>query len=187
MEKVPVYILAGGKNSRFGSDKARFMLRSKPLLEHAAESVRQVAATITVVADIADKYQDLGYQTIADFQPGLGPMGGIFTALCHHTSDDFILCISCDRIGIEPEWLKQLTQARQPNTKAIVFRGEKWEPFPALYHTSLKEEFQTALSKNQLATWKIFEQTRVLALSLPSNWDVAIDINDRQSIDYLDH
>jgi len=177
--------LAGGKSSRFGSDKARFVFQGKPLLTHAAETVQPVAASITVVADIADKYLDLGYQTIADLQPGLGPLGGIYTALCHHATDDYFLCISCDRIGIQLEWVEQLIQARQPNAKAIVFRGEKWQPFPALYHASLKEEVQAALGKNQLTPWKIFEQTKVCSLNLPSNWDVAVDISDRASLDYL--
>ncbi|MBW1810666.1 MAG: molybdenum cofactor guanylyltransferase [Deltaproteobacteria bacterium] len=185
METVPVYILAGGKSSRIGSDKARFMFKGKPLLTYAAQSIQPVAASITVVADIADKYLDLGYQTIADLQPGLGPLGGIYTALCHHATDDYFLCISCDRIGIQPEWLDQLIRAREKNAKAIVFRGEKWHPFPALYHASLKAQVQAALAENQLAPWKIFERIDVCALNLPSNWDVAVDINNRQALDYL--
>jgi molybdenum cofactor guanylyltransferase len=186
METVPVYILAGGKSSRFGSDKARVVWRGKPLLAHAAVSVVPVAASITVVADVADKYLDLGYQTIADLKPSLGPLGGIYTALCHHASHDYFLCISCDIIGILPEWLEQLLRARHTNAKAIVFRGEKWNPFPALYHASLKSEVQAALNENRLATWKIFERVEVCELNLPSNWGVAVDINDRQSFDYLD-
>ena len=185
MESVPVYILAGGKSSRLGSDKARIVWQGKPLLAHAAASVAPVAASITVVADVADKYRDLGYQTIADLQPGLGPLGGIYTALCQHASHDYFLCISCDLIGILPEWLEQLMRARQTNAQAIVFRGEKWHPFPALYHASLKSEVQAALGESRLATWRIFERVQVCALNLPSNWDVAVDINDRQSLDYL--
>ena len=66
MEKVPVYILAGGKSSRFGQDKARVQLHGQPLLLHTARMVQAFASSITVVANAVDKYADLGLRTIAD-------------------------------------------------------------------------------------------------------------------------
>ena len=52
MNRVPAYILAGGKSSRLGSDKARVEIHGEPLLAHVARSLETVAAELVVIADI---------------------------------------------------------------------------------------------------------------------------------------
>ncbi len=81
MERVPVCILSGGRSSRFGSDKARALLRFVPLIVHVVRTAESVASRVTVVADTADKYAGLGLKTIVDLTPGLGPIGGLNTVL----------------------------------------------------------------------------------------------------------
>ena len=39
MDRVPGYILAGGRSRRFGTDKARAEVGGTPLLRHAAASL----------------------------------------------------------------------------------------------------------------------------------------------------
>jgi molybdopterin-guanine dinucleotide biosynthesis protein A len=80
MKPIPVYLLAGGRSSRFGSDKARAELAGVPLILRLAHQVEPVASPLVVVADRRDKYLDLGLTTIADALPGLGPLGGLLTA-----------------------------------------------------------------------------------------------------------
>lgn len=72
--QVPVYILAGGRSSRFGSDKARAALHGRPMIVRIAELLRPVAESMIVVAEQSDKYADLGLLTIADAIPGQGPL-----------------------------------------------------------------------------------------------------------------
>src|SRR5437879_3536860 len=105
MDRIPVYILAGGKSRRFGSDKARAILDGKPLILHVADALRPIASSLTVVADISGKYDDLALTTITDLQPGLGPLGGLFTALndCRHP---WLLLAPCDFAGIQPRWIE---------------------------------------------------------------------------------
>ena len=53
MEKVPVYILAGGRSSRFGHDKAMARLAGVPLLSRVGTLAAPFASRITVVAEHA--------------------------------------------------------------------------------------------------------------------------------------
>ena len=76
-------VLAGGQATRFGSDKARAMLDGEPLIARLVKRVQPHASRITVVADVAGKYDDLGLTTIADDVPGRGPVGGLLAALRH--------------------------------------------------------------------------------------------------------
>jgi molybdopterin-guanine dinucleotide biosynthesis protein A len=177
MDKVPVYILAGGKSNRFGCDKARVEVEGRPLLVRVATSLQPVAAEVIVIADRPGKYRDLGFETIADRRPGLGPLGGLQAALSHR-NDGWLLLASCDRIGIRPEWLQALFAGRTNGAPAVVFRGEIWQPLPALYHTRLAPEVDAAIDAGRLTPWMLLEQTGAMALDLPEDWEQSLDIND---------
>jgi len=177
MNPVPVYILAGGKSSRFGSDKARVEIHGEPLLVHVARSLEPFAADIIVVADRAGKYRDLGFETIADRLPGLGPLGGLQAAFSHCDREGWLLCASCDRIGIRPEWLRALFAGTDNGAKAVLFRGPVWQPLPGLYHTSLAKEVDAAIEARHLAPWVLLEKNHAVALELPADWGTSLDIN----------
>jgi molybdopterin-guanine dinucleotide biosynthesis protein A len=82
-------VLAGGRSSRFGSDKAAADWRGASLADHASTAIAdQVDATILV-----------GPDRIADLpRPGLGPLGGIGGALAYAARHgyDSVLTIACD-------------------------------------------------------------------------------------------
>ncbi len=184
MEKVPTYILAGGKSHRFGRDKARVELDGQPLLLLVARSLRPAAAVITVVADRPGKYRDLDFETIADRNPGLGPLGGLQAAL-NHCPGGWLLCASCDRLGIRPEWLRALLGGRRAGAKAVLFRSRIWQPLPALYHTSLAPQVDAAIAAGRLAPWTLLERIDAVALELPAGWDTSLDINDPGELEKL--
>jgi len=177
MEKLPVYILAGGKSRRFGRDKARVEISGQPLLVNVAGLLKPVATKIIIVADRAGKYRDLGFETIADRLPGLGPLGGLQAALSH-CREGWLLCASCDRIGIRPGWLQALFAGRKDGVKAVLFRGSIWQPLPGLYHASLAPEVDAAVAAGRLTPWTLLEQTDTVALELPDDWGTSLDIND---------
>lgn len=67
-------VLAGGRSSRFGSDKALAMLEGRTLLDHAAAALGPHCDAVVVV----------GRGPIADWpRADMGPLGGIAGALTH--------------------------------------------------------------------------------------------------------
>jgi molybdopterin-guanine dinucleotide biosynthesis protein A len=100
-------VLAGGRSSRFGSDKAEALLDGQSLLDHAVEALRPHVDTVVVAG------REVGGQPmIADWPaPDLGPMGGIAGALRYAESQGFdqLLCISVDCVRL-PEDLRALLE-----------------------------------------------------------------------------
>ncbi|MCW5755562.1 MAG: molybdenum cofactor guanylyltransferase [Phycisphaeraceae bacterium] len=135
---VPAYILAGGRSSRFGSDKARALRYGHPLILRIAAMLCDRGHSVTVVARSHDEYRDLGLATIGDLEPDLGPIGGLRTAL-DHRRDGWIILYSCDLLHPDSRALDILISALELNkdAEAIAFRTDRWQPFPALYHTRL--------------------------------------------------
>ena len=82
-------VLAGGRSSRFGSDKAAAAWNGRSLVEHAAALIGQHVDRVVIG----------GPGGIADLpEPGLGPLGGIAGALDFAATEGFgsVLTIGCD-------------------------------------------------------------------------------------------
>lgn len=94
MTRVLGAILAGGRSSRFGSDKALAALDGRALIDRVADAIApQVDALVVVGRTHA------GLEAVADRPaPDLGPLGGIAGALHHAQARGFtqVLTVPCD-------------------------------------------------------------------------------------------
>src|SRR4051794_13836057 len=94
------WVLAGGRSSRMGRDKALLDLGSGPLAAQVAGLIAQTCGSATLVGDPA-RYADLGFPIIPDNAPGLGPLSGIEAALAA-TASDWNLIVACDMPLLSP-------------------------------------------------------------------------------------
>ena len=186
MIPLSIYILAGGRSSRFGSDKARAVIQGQPLICHVAETLSPIATSITVVADVPGKYADLGLATIADATPHQGPMGGLATALadCEVAGGpSWLLLVACDLVDIRSVWVDRLlahASGGAVSRAAVAFRGQRWEPLLALYHTSILPEVTQRLVQGDRAMRQLLETLDTVAVPLPTDWPAIAQINTRE-------
>lgn len=186
---LPVYIMAGGKSSRFGSDKARALLHGTPLLIYVAQALKNRSQSLTVVAESSGSYDDLGYPTIGDMTPGLGPLGGLQTALhhCknttheHPSSDGWFLFTSCDMMGLQADWVDMLWAGRVSGKLAVAFGPEPWDSLFALYHIDLEAEIEQRIAQQQRAMWRMME-ANAQAVPHPMGWDRVSSINTPEAL-----
>jgi molybdenum cofactor guanylyltransferase len=184
MDPLPVYILAGGKSRRFGSDKARALFDGKPLIRHVAEAMGDAATSMHVVAEQAGKYDDLGLPTIGDLEPGLGPVGGLLTSLRHSTGP-WILLSPCDFPGIRIEWIRQLLAGRRAGADAVAFRGDHWEPLPALYSQAIGDRAAAAVASGRRSLSALLEECHTVSIPLPPGWPASPGANTPWQLDEL--
>ncbi len=102
-------ILAGGKSSRFGSDKALAEFEGRPLIAHVADMLAGQCDAIAVAG------RDWGgLVRVNDTpEPGLGPLGGLLGALHHAEASGFdqVLTSGCDLIGLPGDLIALLSPA----------------------------------------------------------------------------
>jgi len=99
-------VIAGGRSSRFGSDKAEALLDGKPLIDHAADALRGHVDALALCGRTRE-----GWKSLPDLpRPGLGPLGGIAAALAHAQAHGFasVLTIGCDMPRVPEELMKAL-------------------------------------------------------------------------------
>lgn len=186
MPRVPAYILAGGKSSRFGSDKARALLDGEPLIVRVQRMLEAHASGITVVADTTDKYADLGLRTIADLNPGRGPLAGLQTALNDLQCDQHgLLLCPCDAVVIEPDWIQQLIGARDEKADAVAFRDQqnRWQPMPALYALSALPRVDEHLADDRLSMQDLLQGLNTTRVDLPTDWPERWQVNRPADLD----
>jgi molybdopterin-guanine dinucleotide biosynthesis protein A len=82
-------VLAGGRSSRFGSDKAQAQLGGTALVVHARASLSQYVETVLLIGPGGIKDHPM---------PDLGPLGGIAGALRYASAHGFdaVVVTACD-------------------------------------------------------------------------------------------
>ncbi len=80
--KILGVVLAGGKSQRFGQDKSQVKLNGKILIDHVLSEIIDEFNEILIVANKPIKFEvSKKISMIKDFKEGLGPLGGILSAM----------------------------------------------------------------------------------------------------------
>ena len=161
----PVALLAGGRSSRFGSDKARVDVGGGPLLLRNLEALTHGGSDAFVVGPPRDTYADLGVRSLPDATPGGGPMAGLVTALRYRrdrygpgplglAACDFIFPANRNR----PAALaRRLEPPVRPGNRhaAVVRHAGRLNPVLAGWHTDALPELEAALraGNGSLTRW----------------------------------
>jgi molybdopterin-guanine dinucleotide biosynthesis protein A len=155
VEGVTVFILAGGRSSRMGSDKALLSFGGRTLLERALQTAAVVAQKIVIVGP-KERYAAFGDVT-EDIYAGCGPLGGIHAALAA-SNTDLNLILSVDMPLMTSSflaWLLQKTQAAEDLIVVPDARGGL-QPLCAVYRRQVRGIAEQALRNGDYKIGKLF-------------------------------
>src|SRR5579864_9177416 len=139
---ISAFILAGGKSSRMGTDKAFLDWAGRPLLAHMVELAKSVTAEVRIVGD-PSRFAALA-PVVEDIFPGCGPLSGIHAALMSSDSE-LNLILGVDLPFLDSGLLNYVaSQAAESGAIVTVpsARGH-YEPLCAVY----RKEFSLAAEK----------------------------------------
>jgi molybdopterin-guanine dinucleotide biosynthesis protein A len=130
------FVLAGGKSTRMGRDKALLELNGITLVERALQSLSEVCAEVAIAGG-APELERYG-RVIPDVTPGCGPLGGIVAAL-EQTRWEWNLFVPVD-VPFVPRaaWLAILERAAAEDALTVMARaggraGGQVQPLCAAY------------------------------------------------------
>jgi molybdopterin-guanine dinucleotide biosynthesis protein A len=126
-------ILAGGRSSRMGRDKASIKIGEKTLLERQIEIARETgAAEVLISGRPGVDYSDFDNQIVHDNFPDGGPLAGIEQALARAHSPR-VLVLAVDLPEITASFLRTLVNSSQEKNGAIPRVNGNIEPLAAFY------------------------------------------------------
>lgn len=167
-------ILAGGKSSRMGTDKGLQELGGKPLINYAIRALSDLCNTI-IISTCSDAYQSFGYKTVADEIPGIGPMGGIYSAL-KQSKTEKNLVLSCDLPFATKELLLHILKNSDGYQVAVPWQGNKhYEPLCGFYNLSILDQMNDFIQKSNYKLPDLFEEISINRLVINNEADFYTD------------
>ncbi|MBP6976854.1 MAG: NTP transferase domain-containing protein [Bacteroidales bacterium] len=140
-------ILAGGKSSRFGTDKGNVMFRDQPLISIAIERFKRICQTILISTN-SDLYQNLGYPVIPDLVNDCGPMMGIYSCLIQSPTQ--VNLVASVDTPLVPVGLYRALISMKENARIVVpdHGRAKYEPMIGLYDREITGDMKRLMERN---------------------------------------
>lgn len=157
-------ILAGGKSTRFGSDKALFELNQKPMLINLIEKLKPHFNKIYVIGNKIKKEEnmkDIIY--LKDEIPNKGPLGGLYTGL-KKSDSEYNYLQACDMPFVCKDYLEYIKKyiIEHKGYEAYIPEKDNYlEPFVGIYKKGIEEEILRLINLNRLNFDYLFEEVSI--------------------------
>jgi molybdopterin-guanine dinucleotide biosynthesis protein A len=148
MQPVTAFVLAGGRSTRMGTDKAFLQLKGKSLLANALELARSVTRDVRIVGDPA-KFANFA-ATVEDTYRDRGPLGGIHAALTS-SATELNLIIAVDLPLLRTQFLHYLSSIAERCDSIVTIPkvAAHYEPLCAVYRKPFSVLAENALAANR--------------------------------------
>lgn len=162
-----MFVLAGGRSSRMGSDKALLEFGGVTLLERALQTGHAMAEKVYIVGPRA-RYGRFG-DVIEDVFPECGPLGGIHAALSA-TETELNLMLSVDMPLMTPEFLEWLVRHAQAARELVVVPDAHGglQPLCATYRRQARAAAEEALKRGDYKISHLFAAVPTHQITLPA-------------------
>ena len=161
MSPLTLALLAGGRSSRMGADKAFVRVLGRPLIEDILAQLDGLAAETLIITNRPDDYRYLGLPLVADVLPDKGALGGLYTAL-HSATQPQVLCVACDMPFVVRPLLDYLLSLIHEGDAIVPRLAGEAEPFRAVYaREACLGPIRASLDANRLSVISFFPQVRV--------------------------
>ena len=160
-------ILAGGKSSRMGQDKASMILGGKTLIQHIIDNLSSVFDEIFISGNHSNYPISKGI--IKDVTTQKGPMGGIRSAL-EFCQEDIFVC-SCDMPFVSSDLIENILQKKVEYRINVVRFGEKIYPVLGIYPFSILNDLKKTIENGNLRMTSFLEQQNAHYIDLEDIFD----------------
>jgi molybdopterin-guanine dinucleotide biosynthesis protein A len=164
MAEVSAFVLAGGRSSRMGMDKAFVEFQGRMLLERALAVVTAITPNVYILGSRA-KFDALG-KVVEDVFPDHGPLGGIHAALRASTSE-LNLMLAVDMPFVQQSFLNYLvSEAGKHGAMVTVPKAAgNWQPLCAVYRQEFGDLAESALRSGRNKIDPLFREVPVRVIA----------------------
>ena len=156
-------ILAGGRSSRMGRDKATLKVDGVPLFRRVLGVLQELFSRVLIAGDRKDLCE-AGIESYADPYPG-SALGGIYTGL-FYSKTPYIFVAPCDMPYPDPSLIRLITSHRKGFDVVIPKTPAGFEPCFALYGRSCMEPSRHTLERGLYRINALFSCLRVFYLEV---------------------
>lgn len=158
MNDVSAFILAGGRSSRMGTDKAFVEFQGRTLLNRALDLITSISPNVYVLGR-RERFSAFG-DVVEDEIPDHGPLGGIHAAL-RASSSDRNLILAVDMPFVTTAFLQYLLREAERGQAVVTVprAAGNWQPLCAVYRRAFAVPAESALRSGHNRIDALFEET----------------------------
>ncbi|GAB4310115.1 MAG: molybdenum cofactor guanylyltransferase [Geminocystis sp.] len=187
---IETLILAGGKSSRMGQDKALLQINNKPILLNTYSIAKEMSNRVSIITYNVEKYKKIlpsDVIFIADSQPFQGALMAFAQGLKYMNSE-WVFLLACDLPYLSLKevklWVSQLSQIPS-EVMAFLPQNEKgWDCLCGFYRSSCYSSLNNYLQTNNRSFQRWLNEEKVRPIQI-ENQQVLFNCNtvqDYQSI-----
>lgn len=167
-QQAAAIILAGGRSTRLGRDKASEVLLGRTLLQRAADCFRGLVDEYVIVSAREQRLPEVEaqglLQTVEDIYPETGPLGGIITGIGAMESP-FGLVVACDMPLLQPALLSELLRLAPGHDLVTPLHDGLPEPLCAVYTKACLEPIRSRLENGAYKVSGFYSDVHALYVS----------------------
>ena len=176
-------VLAGGKSSRLGREKALERIGGKRLIKRVVDTLVPISYEVLVVTS-NEQFEnisslDLKARTIIDIYPGKAAFGGIYTGLMG-ASTQFGLVVACDMPFLNSDLLSYLIQIASGFDIVIPKVKGKIEPLHAVYSRNCLANIKQLIENSVLQILELLDLVKTRYVG-----DKEVDKFDPEHLSFL--
>lgn len=153
-------ILAGGKSSRFGANKALTELPDGLMIEHPAKILAALFQERLLVTNTPEEYAFLAWPMTGDIYQEAGPLAGIHAAL-KTAAKPLIFVAGCDMPFLDKEIILYLCDLASGYDVVIPRTTAGLEPLHAIYRQTVLATIEKSLDNGNRKIHRIFAELKV--------------------------
>lgn len=158
-EEISGFILAGGRSSRMGTDKAMLLFDGEPLLARSINLIRPFCSDLAISGQNPE-YRRFNLPVVPDAFKGIGPIAGIHSCLTHSVTD-WNLIVGVDLPFLNSDLITFLLASRDDFDCVIPQSPSGIEPLAGLYHKRILTEIEKQVQRGDFKLMNLFEQLNV--------------------------
>lgn len=176
-------ILAGGRSSRFGSNKALAPFGERTLVEQVALVMTSLFKDVVVVTNTPREFAFLNLPMIEDMEPYEGPLGAIRTVF-EIRGAKRIFVSACDMPLLNATVIQEILKQSGEACAAIPVHNGRKEYLMAMYSAELLPEIQTYMNAGGRSLHGLLKNRSDVAW-IPIEEGTCVNINTREELERL--
>ncbi len=155
--KMTCAILAGGKSTRMGQDKATTKIGEKPLIRLVYERAKETFDDVIIISRLHNTIESIDAPVLGDIVPFGNSMTGIVSALLY-SETPYTFVVACDMPFLSTEAFKYMVNEATGQDVIIPKTNLGFEPLHAIYNRSCIAHFLRLIGQER------FKVTGILPL-----------------------
>lgn len=141
-------ILAGGKSSRMGRNKAFLEIDGQRLIDRTVGIFKDLFDEVLLVTNTPLDYIDQDVRIVTDLISGKGPIGGIYTGL-FFASFERVFAASCDMPFLNRKFIKYVAGLQGDWEVAVPDACGSLQPLHAVYNRRCMKEMRRCIDGDE--------------------------------------